>query len=397
MNYIKSLQKEQKKSLILNRFWTESFNGSLREENMISFRVMHLFKNCFLLALYLLKPKRFEEVFQIKKNLANHSKFPYKSKERYFLDHIENEIDYLKRIYRLKSRPFDTIRNLFGQLFNVIDKLGNIWRKSTVMDSAEPEKNKKPTKLNAKDVNLATDIYQEENEKLFDLIRKEMLNFKENAMVNIKKRYGKMFEIIDKLPKKDIMRMSIGNFKGINKKKSSIKIQKDFISLFSQSLKVRETLDLINIKEGLIIQRISNKNSTNFLKYYFDNKFCLEQFVSQIFFINLEFGSQIGNLLEHQIKTKDLYGIPFVKQMKNFQIDLTNEEEIKELMNMNETNDFKIDTNQNIARLYSKFKNLWKSLNQNKNFEVFQNMIEFMKHKTERMKNKPKMLISMMN
>ena len=100
-----------------------------REEHLASFRVLAVFRHCVLLGLKSLFPEKFESFFKMAKKLkARKSTENWRTSERYLAGHIENDLNYLKRIYGLRLKPHHLMHKLFARLAANLDEKPGTWK-----------------------------------------------------------------------------------------------------------------------------------------------------------------------------------------------------------------------------------------------------------------------------
>ena len=312
--YMKFILKRNKKEIILNSFSKESFVGSKKEENLVAFRVLNMFKYCLLLGLSILNEDRFEAVFKLQRVLKKQHKLSLSPRE-YLLFQIENEVDYLKRIYCLRFRPFEAIRKLFAKFGKIMANSNSLWDDFDQQERFDIE-NQEQEKILIEDL----DAYSKNNEILLDRIRKNMQGFQDDA----KKSKQKFDQIFDEMEERSLMMQTIVIGSNSLFGNSVKTIKRDFTSLFTGALEEQYEMNLINVKESLIINEDSQKN--RFLKYFFENRYWMEGPINDLFYTCLNFGVEVGSTLEHEHALEDLRDVSLAKYVNQFGVSIRERE-----------------------------------------------------------------------
>lgn len=316
--FMKIYKERKVQKLIVNNFSRHSVKGSLKDENIISFRIMFLFKHCCLLGLYIIDKDIFEKLFGLEDYLLPKHKNKNRSTLEYLYFIIEKEIDYLKRVYRLNSRPYDSIRIVFNNLRNIIETLGVDWEsnnegKGNFKPSKDQEKSEKDKKINYFK-KIINGKYQEPNELLFDKIRESMKNQELNEF-SIDNKHKKLFDIMDQLDNHNQISKTAESMKNLDLNKSQ-QLSTEFTNLYIESLDYFDSFDMTNIKETLIVKEISGNENYKFLKFYFKNEFLQKNCIYKYYEDILSFAKILENNLEIKYLNQKYLDETFVDYMK---------------------------------------------------------------------------------
>ena len=125
--YQKRAKSTQATEMVLNPVIDESV-VIVKEENLVSFRVLMAFRHCVLLGLKGLFPTQFATLFKLNQQIkARESMKRWRTDERYLAGHIEGDLDYLKRIYGLRIKPYHLMHKLFARLAADLGKVPGTW------------------------------------------------------------------------------------------------------------------------------------------------------------------------------------------------------------------------------------------------------------------------------
>ena len=135
--YAKKLKAKKKQGLRINPLVEESI-ALHQEQDIISFRVLHLFRNCVLLGLRMIFPEESDALFKADKGLKKIERLDYfkrsHSIEEYLEMHIQSDLNYLKRIFKLKIKPFHLVHTLFIKLGDSISDISKPWYESKISE-----------------------------------------------------------------------------------------------------------------------------------------------------------------------------------------------------------------------------------------------------------------------
>lgn len=353
--YAKRVNKLRQRNLILNEFWDFSFKGSANEKLLLSFRVVYLFKMCALLGLCLLYPESFEGVFELKKRLKERNRLNKMTDIDYLIGQVENELDYLKRVFLLNSKPFDTVRGLFFDVGHILSELGDIWR---------------PTEA-PEDSALQTDAYGEPNQRLFELLRVKTKKFKAKADEHIGERFRKVFnpDTPKRRPRITLRHMDEAEANG-----QVVKVEKEFANLFVQSMEIWDELSVLKLKEGLLVNRLADSFKSYFLGFYLEHRSLFEGLLSQLFFDNLEFGIEMGKQFEAKFSIEELKSKGLVESLKQNFIGL-DPESVKDVQDK-ESKGFSLSPNELVVLRYQNFRDSWGLLYQERYAKGFSQIVK---------------------
>jgi hypothetical protein len=135
-------KKNKNQGLRINTLVKEPITTSV-DKNIISFRIINIFKNCFFLGLNDIFPKSSKRLFN-----SNHTKEKIQSisskfkgnKNRiknYFKCHIEADLDYLKRIYKLKIKPYNLMHFMFPKIFEILKNVSDSRKVQGIIEAEE--------------------------------------------------------------------------------------------------------------------------------------------------------------------------------------------------------------------------------------------------------------------